>query len=181
MKRKHHALGAFIVMALCLGAVGLYAFQSLANGEGVRPAFGWKPLTNGSAPPPGTIKEIERLDKELSSLAHPLDLDPPGVNLALFGYKPMKEREYTAEGSKMLRRPEVKYSLSLAFSAGTIGFCVIDGVFYQKDSVLPDGARIVKIEPHQVLIQKGEFLHWIPISDKVKLQHEKEEETGERA
>jgi hypothetical protein len=181
MKRKHQALVALMLMAVCLGAVGLLAFQNLAKGEGVRPAFGWKPLVNESAPRAHIIREIEELDIRLSSLAHPLNSDPPGVNLSLFGYKPTKERDYGPQGSKTLVRPEMDYSLSLAFSAGTTGFCVIDGVFYQKDSVLPDGARIVRIEPRQVLIQKNGFLHSIPIRDDVKLEHEKEKGAGERA
>jgi hypothetical protein len=181
MKRKHQALVALILMGLSLGAVGLHAFQNLAEGEGVRPAFGWKAPTSQPAPAPNIIREIEKLDMALSSLAHPLGSDPPGVNLALFGYEPIKTGEYAAQGSEMLLPPEMNYSLSLAFSAGTIGFCVINGVFYQKDSVLPDDAHIVRIEPHRVLVQKGEVLHWIPMTDNLKLKHEKEKETGERA
>lgn len=181
MKRKHHALVALILMGLSLGAVGLHAFQRLAKGEGVRPAFGREPLRSQPAPAPNIIREIEKLDMELSSLAHPVGSDPPGVNLALFGYEPIETGEYAAQGGEIFLPPEMNYSLSLAFSAGTIGFCVIDGVFYHQDSVLPDGAHIVSIEPHRVLVQKGEFLHWIPIADNLKLQHEKEKETGERA
>jgi hypothetical protein len=181
MKRKHRALVALIFMGLSLGAVGLHAFQSLATGEGVRPAFGWKPLTSQPAPARNIIREIEKLDMELSNLAHPLGSDPPGVNLALFGYQPIRTGEYAAQGGEILLSPEMNYSLSMAFSAGTIGFCVIDGVFYQKDSVLPDGAHIVRIEPHRVLVQKGESLHWIPISESLNSEHQKEKETGERA
>ena len=73
----------------------------------------------------------------------------------------------------MLLPPEMNYSLTLAFSARTIGFCVIDGVFCEEDSVLPDGAHIVSIEPHRVLVQKGDFLHWIPMTDNLKSEHGK--------
>jgi hypothetical protein len=179
MKRKHHALVAFIVMALCLGAVGLNAFQNLAKGEGVRPAFGWKPLTNGSAPPPGIIKEIERLDNQLSSLAHPVGSDAPGVNLTLFGYEPINKPQHKGQGGKMALPPEMNYSLSLAFSAGTRGFCVIDGVFCEQGSVLADGAQIVAVEPYRVLVKKHGIKHWIPMAKKVESEDKKE--TGEKA
>jgi hypothetical protein len=181
MKRKHHALVALVLMALSSGAVGLHAYQSLAKGDGVRPAFGREPLRSQSAPAPNIIREIEKLDMELSSLAHPASTDPPEVNLTLFGYEPTSKPEHKGQGGEMALPPEMNYSLSLAFSAGTRGFCVIDGVFCEQGSVLPDGAHIVRIEPHHVLIQKGEFLQWIPITDHLKSQHEKEQETGERA
>ena len=159
----------------------MHAFQRLAKGEGVRPAFGREPLRGQPASAPNIIREIEKLDMELSSLAHPVGSDPPGVNLALFGYEPAETDEYAARGGEIFLPPEMNYSLSLAFSAGTIGFCVINGVFYHNDSILPDGAHIVRIEPHRVLIQKGELLHWIPVTDNLKSQDEKEKETGERA
>lgn len=173
MKRKHQALLAFVVMVLALGAVGLHAFHTLAKGEGVRSAFGWKPVMNGSAAPPGVIKEIERLDSQLSGLAHPLDSDPAGVNLTLFGYEPIKKPGYRAQGRKMLLPPEMNYCLSLAFSAGQRGFCVIDGVFYERGSVLPDGAQIVAVEPDRVLVNKHGIKHWIPVTKNVKAEDEK--------
>jgi len=179
MKRKHQALVAFMVMALASGAVALHAIQTLAKGEGVRPAFGWKPLMNGSAPPPGVIKEIDRLDSQLPSLAHPPDSDPSGVNLTLFGYEPIKKPRYQAQGRQRPVSPEMDYSLSLAFSAGTKGFCVIDGVFYEQGSVLPDGARIITVEPDRVLVNKHGLRRWIPVAKKVTPGDEKE--TGEKA
>lgn len=179
MKRKHQALLAFMVMALALGAVASHAFHTLAKGEGVRAAFGWKPVMNGSAPPAGVIKEIERLDNQLSGLAHPLDSDPSSVNLTLFGYAPIKKPEYQPRGRKMLLPPEMNYSLSLAFSAGQRGFCVIDGVFYEQGAVLPDGAQIVTVEPDRVLVNKHGIKHWIPVAKKVTSEDKKE--TGEKA
>lgn len=168
-------------MVLSLGAVGFYTFTNLTNGEGVRPAFGWKASVNASVPPPDVIKEMEQLDAQLPSLAHPPGSDTPGVNLALFGYEPIKKPKYTTQGKKVLLPPEMNYSLSLAFSAGSTGFCVMDGVFYEEGSVLPDGAKVVTIEPHRVLVRHHQFKHWVPLAKKAKSGDEKEKETGERA
>lgn len=94
-------------MVLSLGAVGLYALTNLTNGEGVRPAFGWKASPNASVPPPDVIEEMEKLDAQLPSLAHPPGSDAPGVNLALFGYEPIKKPKYTTQGKKVDRKSVV--------------------------------------------------------------------------
>ncbi len=168
-------------MVLSLGAVGLYAFTNLTNGEGVRSAFGWKASANASVPPPDVIEEMGKLDARLPSLAHPPGSDAPGVNLTLFGYEPIKKPKYNTQGKKVLLPPEMNYSLTLAFSAGSTGFCVIDGAFYEEGSLLPDGAQVVTIEPHRVLVRHHEFKHWIPLAKKAAAGDDKEKETGERA
>jgi len=170
-----------MLMFLSLGAVGLYAFTNLTNGEGVRPAFGWKAPANGSVPPPAVIEEMEQLDARLPSLAHPPGSDAPGVSLTLFGYAPIKRPKHDTQSKKVLLPPEMNYSLSLAFSAGAAGFCVIDGVFYEEGAVLPDGAQVVTIEPHRVLVRRHEFKHWIPLARKAAAGDDEEKETGERA
>lgn len=173
MKRKHYGLLAIVVMVVSLAAIGLDAFQSLGKDTVVPHSFRLKTLETISAPEPNTLREIERLDAELPSIADPSASDISQVNLALFGYESVQERKYTATGPGILLPPEMSYSLSLAFLAGTKGFCVIDGVFCEEGSVLPDGAHIVRIEPRRVLIQKEEFRQWVPVTDKLKSQQEK--------
>jgi hypothetical protein len=181
VKRKNFRLAAFTLMVLSLAAVGLYTFTNLTNGEGVRPAFGWKAPANASVPPPDVIEEMERLNPQLPSLVHPPGSDAPGVNLALFGYEPIKKAKYTTQGKKVLLPPEMNYSLSLAFAAGSTGFCVIDGVFYEEGSLLPDGAKVVTIEPNRVLVRHHQFKHWLTLAKKAAAGDDKEKETGKKA
>jgi hypothetical protein len=177
MKRKHYGLLAIVAMVLSLAAIGLDAFQSLGKETMVPDSLRLKPPETASAPGPNTLREIERLDAELPGLAHPSASDITQVNLALFGYEPTEEREYTATGPGILLPPEMGYSLSLAFSGSTKSFCVMDGVFCEEGSVLPDGAHIVRIEPRRVLVQKEAFKQWIPVPDKVQSQQEKGEKS----
>ncbi|MBW2195472.1 MAG: hypothetical protein JRF37_07855 [Deltaproteobacteria bacterium] len=143
MKRKYYGFLAIAVMLLSLAAIGLDAFQTLGKETMVPHSVRLKTLETVSAPRPNTLREIERLDAELPGLAHPSASDISPVNLALFGYESIQERKFTATGQGILF-PEMSYSLSLAFLGGTKGFCVIDGVFCEEGSVLPDGAHIVQ-------------------------------------
>jgi len=179
MKRKHYGLLALVVMALSFGAVGLAAFKSLGKSTGESPFLRLKPLETVSAPGPNAIREMERLDTELPSLAHPSGPDVSEVNLGLFGYEPIRKRKYSAVGGESLLPPGMNYSISLAFSSATKGFCVIDGVFCQEGSTLPDGAQIVRVEPRRVLVKKGSFKHWIPVAKSVRSLDRREKKTGE--
>jgi len=66
-----------------------------------------------------------------------------------------------------------QYVLSLAFVSGEKRFCVIDGTFYEERGVLPDGARIIRVEPDRVLLSNRKIERWIPLAEKETIQKEK--------
>ena len=180
MKRRHYGVLVIALIGLSVGAVALDAYQNLGGGVGARQRFRLKSLAITSVPGPQMLREMESLDSELQSLAHPTSSDISQVNLGLFGYKPVEKGKYTAAGRRILLPSGIDYSLSLAFSAGTNRFCVIDGFFYKEGSVLPDGSQVARIEPHRVLVKKERFEHWIPVNKKVKSEDHKGKKTGER-
>ena len=59
----------------------------------------------------------------------------------------------------------MEYRLSFALVSKNKKFCVVDGSFYGEGSSLPDGGRILRIEPNRILIQKKRFKKWIYADD----------------
>ena len=61
-----------------------------------------------------------------------------------------------------------EYILTLVFCSQNKNFCIINGRFTTEGGQLPDGASIVRIEPHRVLLRKGGVSDWIyPDRDKL--------------
>jgi len=179
MKRRHYGVLVIALIGLSIGAVALDAYQNLGGGIGARQRSRLKSLATTSVPGPQMLREMESLDSQLQSLAHPTSSDITEVNLALFGYEPVEKGKYTAAGRRILLQSGIDYSLSLAFSAGTNRFCVVDGFFCKEGSILPDGTQVARIEPHRVLVRKEKFEHWIPVNKKVESEELKGKKIGE--
>jgi hypothetical protein len=173
VKRKYYGLLSVALILLTLTATAFYAIKiSHRMAEEIRTSR-IKPFNSISVPDPATIKEIDGLEERVMDLAHPKRSDLSPVNLGLFGYQPMKTPK-VMKGERTIILPSyMDYSISLAFSSVTKRFCVIDGAFYTEGSSLPDGGKVVQIEPKRVLISKYRSKEWIPVRERIR-QIEKE-------
>lgn len=169
MKRKHSGLLTFILIFLALSVTVLYAIHDHGKEtDKIRISSREKPLPVVSVPASSLVKEIENLEKIMTDLPRPQRPDLSPVNLSLFGYQPMGKLGFAPRGKKTVLPTRMDYNLSLAFTSGKRRFCVIDGTFYTEEGHLPDGARIMKIEPNRVLIGKRQIKEWISVAEGIQ-------------
>jgi hypothetical protein len=146
-------------MAVGIGYT-IYSFQSITNGESV----GSAPIfSQVSVPTSQEMRTMGQLKVKFRDLSVPNESMPGPVALEIFGYR--QPGYYSTETiSASDESPEkLNYRLTFTFSSGSRRFCIIDGIFCPKGAILPDRARIVRIEAHKVLIQKKERQIWIPL------------------
>lgn len=168
MKRKYYGLLSVVLILLTLTATVLYAIKvSHRMAKEIRTSR-IKPSPSISVPDPAAIKEIDRLEERVMGLARPKRSDLSPVNLGLFGYRPIRKPKVVARERKIILPSHMDYSISLAFSSVAKRFCVIDGIFYTEGSSLPDGGKVVQIEPKRVLIKKYRLKEWIPVRERQK-------------
>jgi hypothetical protein len=152
-----------LAAAVLCGAAGYYYWggwpQARAALTGPMPG-----LPDIQVPEDAVLTEMADLRTRLNRLAYPRGAVGRGARLGLFGYTP---------ASAALRRGPVgrnnadqgsvnfDYELSLALSAGEQQLCMLDGKLYARGGRLPDGGRIVTIEPDRVLIEKKPLQRWI--------------------
>ncbi len=87
------------------------------------------------------------------------------VDLSAFGDERVQGGAGLAEaaGRGRLLIEEFPYRVSFAFSAGTTGFCVINGTFYKKGAKTEGGLRILDVKADSVLLEKNGAKHWVPV------------------
>jgi len=125
-------------------------------------------LPDIKVPGDAVVAQMDELAKRLNRLAYPRATATPGAPLALFGYVPastgLRRGGATSSGSG---KPPVQfdYTLSFALSAGPQRLCMLDGHLYAQGASLPDGGRIVTIEPERVLIAKDPLKRWVYLQE----------------
>jgi hypothetical protein len=110
------------------------------------------------------LEEISALRTRLNRLAYPRAAAQQGVTLGLFGYTPAATNLRQGPGGQRgvaQRSVQFDYALSFALSAGSQQLCLLDGKLYTRGGRLPDGGRILTIEPERVLIEKSPLRRWI--------------------
>jgi hypothetical protein len=136
---------------------------------------GWREgRTGAAAPMPNlpdlqvpeavVLKEITGLRTRLNRLAYPRAAAQQGVALGLFGYTPAATNLRQGRGGRhglAQRSVQFDYTLSFALSAGSQQLCLLDGKLYTRGGRLPDGGRILTIEPERVLVEKSPLRRWI--------------------
>jgi len=180
VKRKHYGILSVVLILLALTATVLYAINaSYKIADEIRISR-IKPFPSISVPDSSTIKEIEGLEERIVALGQPRRENISPVDLRLFGYQPMERPKFTKRGRKVILPTRMNYSLTLAFSSGKKRFCVIDGAFYPEGSSLPDGGRIVRIEPNRVLVSKHRLEEWMPVRERIR-EIKKEKKVSRKA
>ncbi len=168
MKRKYYGFAAVTIMILSVILTGFYYVRSAKILAGQRNIITFKPIEKISMPETGEMNKIMRLKTRLTKLAYPGTEESSPVNLELFGYRPLAQ-----PGKQSGRRDDVArlsdpvrmdYRLTFAFAAGDKRYCLINGMFYSEGTSLPDGSKIVKVEPGRVLIVKNKRTMWIELS-----------------
>jgi hypothetical protein len=138
---------------------------------------GWQPPTTAVTPLPAlpdikvpeetVIKEMAALRKHLNRLAYPHAVVSQDVDLGLFGYTPAAIGLPGKRGNRKrgLMPVQFDYTLSFALAAGKRRLCLLDGQLYAQGAVLPDGGRILAIEPERVLIEKTPLTRWVYLEE----------------
>jgi len=168
MKRKYagfFSAGIFVLTALI---TVVYGFQDL---EPQRPrvrikSSGAVPQTN--LPDESELKEVNALRQGLVELVALPAPEEDIVDLIALGQPP---KPATADFDPTVqngRESQMDYLLTLVFYSQNKNFCIIDGRFTTEGDQLPDGATIVRIEPHRVLLKKGGGSLWV-YPDRTKL------------
>lgn len=167
MKRKHYGLVAVTMLLLSVVFTGFYYVHSAKSLARRRSIVSFKPIEKISLPEAGEIKKIRELKTKMVKLAYPGIKDSSPVNLELFGYRPLaRPGLHSGRQGKIASStlPGLDYKVTFAFAAGDKRYCVINGAFYSEGTILPDGSRILKVEPYRVLVGKNKRTTWIEVS-----------------
>ncbi len=169
MKRKHQGVLTIGLVLPLLIATAVYTLGGFWKTNDKVSIHRMKPLPNINIPETSTLREIDRLGKKLRTIAYPGGSQPAPVDLIMFGYQSITESgkgpgqryDLATYGRQITLPVEMNYSLTFAFSSGKERFCFVNSIFCSEGDSLPDGGRILKIEPGRVLIGKRGFKKWI--------------------
>jgi len=166
MKRKHHGLICLSIFTFAIAGL-IYHCISLSNKITADTIRITSPVSipDIKIPDDQIIKYIDYLTPKLSDIALLKKNGDYQPNLTLFGFIPVKEQainDTTAISlSELEEETAFPYSLTLCFTSLKNNFCIIDNILYQKNGILPDGGKILKIENDRVLILKHKSKAWI--------------------
>jgi len=168
-----------VVIILAVGMAGTDAFYTLGGASMKPPVHSQISTQPVVVPGEGALREMDRLNGRLETLATPPPGDLTGVNLGMFGYAGDEWRRRLRSGETNLLPPGMDFSVSFAFSAQDHAYCVIDGVFCREGTAIGGGARVLKIESSRVLVKKGDYEAWIPVGRDIQVQDQKRERIQE--
>lgn len=165
---KRDGLLALFLMAIALsGVLGYFLWWPWQE---TRPTLA-KPLPalpDIQVPDDAVLNEMTALRKHLNRLAYPRAAASREVALGLFGYTPATPALRREAGSTAGLTPppaQFDYVLSFALAAGRRHLCLLDGQLFAQGAELPDGGRILAIEPDRVLIEKAPLQRWIYLQE----------------
>lgn len=107
------------------------------------------------------IKEISRLYNRLSDIARPDQEAGAPLDLRLFGYRKAEKAVAPVKRIEKPAQDPITYNLSFTFNSDRRSFCIIDQTIYTEGKELPEGARVLKIEPRRVLLDRDGQRKWI--------------------
>jgi hypothetical protein len=161
--KRDGLMALVLAAALLCGSAGYYYWGGAPQAR----AASAKPmpsLPDIQVPKNTVLAQMVDLRTRLNRLAYPRAAGRGEAQLGLFGYVPAATDLRRAKGghSGAARKPDhFDYELSFALCAGTQQLCMLDGKLYTRGGRLPDGGRIVTIEPERVLIEKKPLQRWI--------------------
>lgn len=124
-------------------------------------------LPDIQVPAEAAVKEMVALGKRLNRLAYPHAHGRQRLELGLFGYTPAATGLHRNSGAGAGASPPIQfdYILSFALAAGQKQLCLLDGQLFTPGAMLPDGGRILAIEPERVLIEKAPWKRWVYLQE----------------
>ncbi|MEJ2153994.1 MAG: hypothetical protein P8X96_01520 [Desulfobacteraceae bacterium] len=161
MKRKHHGVWVAGVALAALAAIVVYTLTGEWRKRDGGRRFPRQPAPFIRVPTQGQVRAMDRLYDRLHLLAAPGKRRVAAKKLSLFGYRrAMLAAELGGERDDR-RLKESEFQLSLVVLAGFGRYCIVDGDFLAEGDRLENGAQILKIENHRVLIMRNRQQKWI--------------------
>lgn len=168
MTVKRDGLLALLLLSLAACAAAGYYFFGDWQPRGVAAPKPLPTLADVQVPADTVLDEMDALRKHLNRLAYPRAAGRTGVPLTLFGYTPaaagVRQGVRVASG-EAAPIAQFDYLLSFALSSGKRKLCIIDEHLFTQGASLPDGGRILTIEPERVLIEKKPLRRWIYLQE----------------
>jgi len=170
MKIKHQGLITLGLVVMSLAAAVINTRTDFWRSDHGVPVPAVKRHSDHKVPDPREIRKIRKLGKKISQLILPVHSDATEVNLALFGYQPVRDSGMDEVPADTDEPDHAEYTLTFTFSSGDKRYCIIDGAFNSEGTVLPDGATITKIEPKRVLITRENTRQWVDLVEATKFE-----------
>lgn len=170
MKRKFNGLIAIVILGTVLLPTAIYAIYSSQIPVGTYRTHLQAFISDFNVPETAAIKRLSVLEKELVNIAHPkASMSALDHDIRFWRYSDQNYHRYASK-NQMGEKIDTKtsYTLSFTFASDEKRFCIIDGAFYAQGAKLPDGGKILKIEPGRVRVKKGESAQWISLSETTK-------------
>jgi hypothetical protein len=161
MKSKYSGLITAGIFALAAGISIVYGFQDF---EPQRPDVRVRSnriLPQANLPDESVLKQVDGLQQEMAQLISLPAPEEDIVDLIALGQPPDPAAAHYDRSNGNDGKSPAAYRLTLVFCSQNKNFCIIDGRFTSEGGLLPDGASVVRIEPHRVLLKKGAVLEWI--------------------
>ena len=170
MKRKYNGLVAIVIIGTVLLPTAIYAvYSSQIAGKTDNARLTVFP-SEFNVPDTAVMKKISVLEKEMVDIANPkITKSTSGRDIRFWRYSDQNYHRYaTNKQGKENIDAKTAHELTFTFASRKKRFCIIDGSFYTQGAELPGGAKIVKIEPGRVRVEKGTSARWISLSETTK-------------
>ncbi len=165
MKLKHRSLTAVIIMiGIVFISAGYVWYDIQSDVNEIAYAAPMAPVQI-NVPGSDDVTSMRQLSSKLKAFSLPKELPSGPVPLELFGYHRPDQATASMAADDDAMSDKVSHLLTFTFSSGRRRYCIIDNAFYSLGETLPDGARIIQIDAHKVLIRKNELQFWIPLAD----------------
>ena len=161
MKRKYSGIVTAGIFALAIGIAVAYGIQDFEPQRSEVRVRTNRVLPQANLPDESVLKEVAGLQKEMVQLVALPAPEEDIVDLIALGQPPDPAAAHFDRANGNSRDTHRGYQLTLVFCSENKNFCIIDGRFTSEGGLLPDGANVVRIEPHRVLLKKGAVLEWI--------------------
>lgn len=165
--KRDGAISLLFLAVACGMAAGYYVLGDWRHGSATT-SKSLPAMMDIQVPAEADLAKMDALRKRLNVLAYPRATVHSETQLALFGYtRAAPGLRHGNRGAAGNSPPPVQfdYILSFALSAGQQQLCMLNGQLFAKGAILPDGGRIIAIEPERVLIEKTPLQRWIYLQE----------------
>jgi hypothetical protein len=161
MRPKYFSLAGLVLACAVVSLLvwfEVYQRQAYAGRIGHDPVT---PLADISVPGKTVLSQMDRLERNMPTLASPPPHYRVQADLSAFGFTDLSPTTNGLAAGSTGETLSASHRLTLAFDGLAKRFCIIDNKLYSEGAALPDGATIVKIESRRVLIAKKSIQQWL--------------------